>query len=78
MYSYYQKVKAKLTAIQNTIDLLENNGNFKNIPDLLLLKEKRQQLKQDFYNEDISDNILKENFEKLENSIHTYLVENSL
>lgn len=72
MYQYYQKVKAKLTAIQNTIDLLENNGNFKNIPDLLLLKEKRQQLKQDFYNDNIEDNELIEKFNDL-NSIELQL-----
>ena len=72
MYSYYQKVKAKITAIQNTINLLENNGNFKNIPDLLLLKEKRQQLKQDFYNDSIEDNELIEKFNDL-NSIELQL-----
>ena len=72
MYSYYQKVKAKLIAIQNTIDLLENNGNFKNIPDLLLLKEKRQQLKQDFYNDNIEDNELIKKFNEL-NSIELQL-----
>ena len=78
MYKYYITIKNFINDIQNIIDSLELEGNFQHIPDLILYKNKLENLKQDFYNEDISDSILKENFEKLENSIHNFLVENSL
>lgn len=78
MYKYYTAIKNFINDLQQIIDNLEQQGKFNNIPDLLLYKNKLLELKQDFYNEDIEDNILKENFEKLENSIHTYLIENSL
>ena len=78
MYKYYITIKNFINDIQKLIDNLEQQGKFNNIPDLLLYKNKLLELKQDFYNEDIQDSVLKENFEKLENSIHTYLIENSL
>ena len=78
MYKYYITIKNFINDIQNIIDSLEQEGHFQNIPDLLLYKNKLLELKQDFYNEDIEDSVLKEKFNILENSIHTYLVENSL
>jgi hypothetical protein len=78
MYKYYITIKNFISNLQELIDSLELEGNFKNIPDLLLYKNKLENLKADFYNEDISDNILKEKFNQLENSINNYLIENSL
>lgn len=78
MYQYYITIKNFISNLQELIDSLELEGNFKNIPDLLLYKNKLENLKADFYNEDISDNTLKEKFNQLENSINNYLIENSL
>ena len=78
MYKYYITIKNFINDLENIINDLEQQGKFNNIPDLLLYKNKLLELKQDFYNEDIEDSILKENFKKLENSIHNYLIENSL
>ena len=78
MYKYYITIKNFINDLENIINDLEQQGKFNNIPDLLLYKNKLLELKQDFYNEDIEDSILKENFNKLENSIHNYLIENSL
>jgi hypothetical protein len=78
MYQYYITIKNFISNLQELIDSLELEGNFQHIPDLLLFKNKLENLKADFYNEDISDNILKEKFNQLENSINNYLIENSL
>lgn len=67
MYKYYITIKTFITTIQTKIDNLEQQGKFNSIPDLLLLKEKLLNLKQDFYNEDIKDNELIEKYNQLEN-----------
>ena len=77
MYKYYITIKNFINDIQQIIDSLEQQWKFNNIPDLLLYKNKLLELKQDFYNEDIEDSVLKEKFNILENSIHTYLSENN-
>lgn len=78
MYKYYITIKNFINDIQNIIDSLELEGHFQHIPNLLLFKNKLENLKADFYNEDIPDSTLKENFTQLENSINNYLSENSL
>ena len=78
MYKYYITIKNFISNLQELIDSLEHEGRFQNIPDLLLYKNKLENLKADFYNEDIPDSTLKENFNQLENSINNYLIENSL
>ncbi len=78
MYKYYITIKNFINDIQNIIDGLELEGHFQHIPNLLLFKNKLENLKADFYNEDIPDSTLKENFTQLENSINNYLTENSL
>ena len=73
MYQYYNNIKSFLKTIQTKIDNLENKGQFQTIPDLLLLREKLQDLKQDFYNEEIEDNELKNKYVELEKIVKSYI-----
>jgi len=73
MYRYYTNIKSFITNIQKLIDNLEQQGHFQDIPDLLLLKEKLLNLKQDFYNEDIEDNELKNKYVELEKIVKSYI-----
>ena len=73
MHRYYTNIKSFLATIQNKIDNLENKGHFQDIPDLLLIREKLQNLKQDFYNEDIEDNELKNKYVELEKIVKSYI-----
>jgi len=73
MYQYYTNIKSYLNTIQEKIDKLEIKGHFQDIPDLLLLREKLQELKQDFYNEEIQDNELKNKYVELEKIVKSYI-----
>ena len=73
MYKYYNNIKSYLNTIQKNIDRLELEGHFQDIPDLLLIKEKLLNLKQDFYNEDIEDNELKNKYVELEKIVKSYI-----
>ena len=73
MYKYYTNIKSYLNTIQEKIDGLELEGHFQDIPDLLLLKSKLQELKQDFYNEDIEDIELKNKYIELEKIVKSYI-----
>lgn len=73
MYRYYTNIKSYLNTIQEKIDSLEIKGRFQDIPDLLLLKEKLLNLKQDFYNEDIEDIELKNKYVELEKIVKSYI-----